>query len=114
MPLPGSAAVTDASRTTAPLASFTMTCNSEVCTCAIAPTNRHTTATNMHDNLRATVMESSSSVGELLESVAYEVHREIRAYQKFLARPRDRGRKSWAQIAWIMPKKLTPTGVRFL
>src|SRR5271166_4243528 len=53
---PDSAAATEESRMTAPLASFTMTCNSEVCTCAMAPASRHAMATSKHKSLRATIM----------------------------------------------------------
>src|SRR6516162_10872125 len=63
MPLPASAAVMDAPLTTAPLASFTSTCNSEVCTCAQELPNRHATATKQHNTFRAAIMVSSSNVG---------------------------------------------------
>src|SRR5271169_3463006 len=113
-PLPGSAAVTEAPRTTAPLASFTTTCNSEVCSCAIAPANRHRTATSMHDNLCATVMESSSSVGELLDSSRRKYTETSGHTKRFSPGSAIEVGSHGPQLAWTTPRKLTPTGVRFL
>src|SRR5215472_9906449 len=57
MPLPAWAAVMVAPLTTAPLASFTSTCSSEVCTCAQVPPNMHATATKQHNTLRTAIMD---------------------------------------------------------
>ena len=56
IPFWGSAAVTVAPGTTAPLASFTITCNSEVWTCAAAPATRHAVAISKQQSLRKEVI----------------------------------------------------------
>src|SRR5271165_756328 len=60
MPLVESAAVTEAPRTTAPFGSFTMTCNSEVCTWATAPATRNAVTTSTQNSLRAKFILFSS------------------------------------------------------